>query len=80
MQRGCINDCLEVDGISEIDMNGEQRRYYFYKISKALPNLDPYAWFYRFLQWVVREYGDYDCSEKPCESCGDYTETYTLEI
>jgi len=33
-----------------------------------------------FLQWFIKTYGEYDCSDKPCECCGDYTETYKLDI
>lgn len=80
MQRGCINDCLEIDNISEIDMTEEQRNDYFNKIIKELPNLDPHCWFNMFLQWFIQTYGEYDCSDKPCECCGDYTETYKLDI
>lgn len=80
MQRGYINDCLEIDNISEIDMTEEQRNDYFNKIIKELPELDPYCWFNMFLQWFILTYGEYDCSDEPCECCGDYTETYKLDI
>lgn len=79
MVRGCINNYLGIDDIREIDMTEEQKERYFDEIIKILPKLHC-SWFNRFLQWVCEEYGYYECSEKPCEQCGDYTETFKLEI
>jgi len=76
---GCINDYLGVDNISEVNMTDEQRNVYFSKIIEVLPNLDE-SWFNYFLKWVCETFGEFNCSEKPCEQCGDYTITYTLNI
>ena len=76
---GCINDWLGIDNIREVEMTEEQRRTYFNEISKKLPELDS-DWFNQFLQWICEEYGEYEYSDKPCESCGDYTITYKLNI
>lgn len=82
MTRGCVCDWLGIDGIKEIDMTNEQRLQYFYKICDRIPYLKDgdSSWFNQFLQWVVEEFGDYEVSEHQCECCGDYVETYTLEV
>ena len=79
MISGCINDWLGIDNIREVDMTDEQRNDYFNKIIKELPKLDS-SWFNQFLQWVCEQYGKYECSDKPCEICGDYTEIYKLNL
>ena len=79
MQRGCVNDWLGIDEIREVDMTDEQRKMYFDKIVQNLPKIDP-GFFNYFLQWICEQYGSYDVSEEPCPVCGDYTETYKLEI
>lgn len=76
---GCINDWLGVDGIREVDMTEEQRMYYYDQIMQNIMEIEPY-WFNYFLRWACEQFGEYECSEKPCEQCGDYTTTYTLEI
>lgn len=77
--RGCINDYLGINGKKEVNMTYEERLKYYYEIVDKIPELDSY-WFNRFLQWVCEEFGEYECSDKPCEQCGDYTETYTLNL
>lgn len=81
LTRGCTCDWLGIDGVSEVEMTDEQRQKYFKKILEMLPHLKPYdetGWFNSFLQWVCNTYGEYSCTDKPCECCGDYVET--LEV
>lgn len=36
---------------------------------------------YRLSYHLAEEFYDtYECSDEPCECCGDYVETYTMEI
>lgn len=79
LQRGCINDWLGIDDIREVDMTDEQRKMYFDKIIQNLSKVDP-GFFNYFLQCVCEQYGLYDVSETTCPICGDYIETYKLEI
>ena len=76
---GCVCDYLGIDNIREVEMTDSQRKEYFNEIAKHLDKLDG-MWFNSFLRWVAMEFGDYSCSEQPCTVCGDYIESYTLEI
>ena len=33
-----------------------------------------------FLMWATAELGEYESDNEPCECCGDYVTTYTLEL
>lgn len=33
-----------------------------------------------FIESIIELLGDYDCSEDSCEQCGDYSESWTLEL
>lgn len=33
-----------------------------------------------FLQYILENLGEYITSDRPCSQCGDYIDTYTLEI
>ena len=75
---GCICDYLGIDGISEVDMTDEQRKYYNDKICDFLKQR-PQDLNY-LLQDIVERYGECEWDDKPCECCGDTVITYTLEI
>ena len=32
------------------------------------------------VQDLIEMFGEYECDDEPCETCGDYVETYTWEI
>ena len=32
------------------------------------------------LQDLIEMFGEYECDDEPCETCGDYVETHTWEI
>lgn len=78
LTRGCVCDFLGIDGIKEIDMTDEQRKQYLNEIIEKLPTIS--IWFNHFLEFVAEEFGDYDCSEEACECCGDFVETYELNL
>ena len=74
--RGCICNSLSVDGKEEIDMTDEERQVVLKTIFEHLKAKD----LNYVLQDLVEAFGDYECDDKPCETCGDYVETYTWEI
>lgn len=81
MISGCINNWIGIDNIREIDMSDQQREAYFDKIcSKLCTDIASQEHFNAFLQFILEEFGEYKCSNKPCDQCGDYTETYKLEL
>lgn len=76
---GCIVNFLGIDGKAEVKMTDEERLEYFKKICEKIPTLDEY-WFNYFLQWVTQTFGEFEMDPEPCECCGDYVTTYTLEM
>lgn len=77
MIRGCVCDYLGIDDIREIDMTDEQRKQYFKEICEKIVEIHGFNF---FLQVICEAYGDYSCSKKPCEQCGDYIETFVLDL
>jgi hypothetical protein len=76
MVRGCIHDSLCVDGKEEIDLTDEERIEVLRKIFDQLKPQD----LNNVLQDQIEMFGDYECDNEPCETCGDFVETYTWEI
>ena len=76
MVRGCIHDSLRVDGKEEIYLTDEERQEVLNKILEHLKPNDLNL----VLQDLVEIFGEYECDDEPCETCGDYVETYTWEI
>lgn len=75
---GCISDGLEVGGISFAHLNKEQKAEVKKRlcewIEKQDEDLD------EILAWLVERFCDeYEYGE-PCPQCGDYVETFILEI
>jgi hypothetical protein len=76
MVRGCIHDSLRVDGKEEIDLTDEERQVVLKNIFEYIKPKD----LNNVLQEFVQIFGEYECDDEPCETCGDYVETYTWEI
>ena len=73
--RGCICDSLTVDGKDEYSMNDDERRDVLKKIFERLAPGD----LNYVLQALVKEMGEYDCDDEPCECCGDTVEWYVWD-
>ena len=76
MVRGCICNSLSVDGNEEIDMTDEERQVVLKTIFEHFRPQD----LNYVLQDLVERFGEYECDDEPCETCGDYIESYTWEI
>ena len=76
MVRGCIADSLTVDGKEEIDLTDVERREVLRRIFEHLKpeNLN------ETMQVLIERFGDCETDDEPCETCGDYVDTYTWEI
>lgn len=75
---GCVADSLSANNIEEIDMTDEQRQNVIDHICKELkkhPEQLNYV-----LQELIPIFGDFTSTDKPCECCGDYIDTYTWVI
>ena len=74
-QEGCMAWCLDADGKPIRDMDEAQKLEILSKLVK-LYNIETEE----LIDYIVRAYGDYSCSDRPCECCGDYIETWKSEI
>ena len=79
MVSGCMSDLLTVNNIEEINLTDNQRKNIIHRI---------YTWYRKhpeqlnnLLQYFIESnYDTIDMSEEPCEYCGDFVETYEMEI
>lgn len=77
MQRGCICDSLEINGVEEYNLNDDMRIKVYKKLFDYL--MDKPEKLNYILQKIMPVLGEYkDMGE--CECCGDFVEKYTLEI
>ena len=76
MVRGCIYDSLSIDGKEEIDLTDEERQVVLNNIFEYIKpeHLN------NVLQELVQIFGEYECDDEPCGTCGDYVDTYIWEI
>lgn len=76
---GCMANSLSLNGIEEIDLTDVERKQVIHKI---------FAWYRNhpeelnnLLQYFIESnYTDYEHSDKPCEYCGDITQTYKMTL
>ena len=74
---GCICDSLTADNVEETSMSPEQKLEVLNKIKDYL-TIDHLNY---LMQWFIGTYyTDYHCTDKPCETCGDYIETFIIDI
>ena len=73
---GC-NYSLTIDGIETCDIPIEEFKN---KLKYIIDKLDNISDLQIILQDIAKFNGKYECSDEPCEECGEYNENYTLEI
>lgn len=73
---GC-NYSLTIDGIETCDIPIEEFKN---KLKYIIDKLDDAACLQDILKNIAELNGKYECSDEPCEDCGEYNENYTLEI
>ena len=81
--QGCICDSFEIDGKPINDCTIDELKDALtnataYVVSKA--NDERISDLQIAIRDLVELFGDYECSEDACECCGDFVETYTMEI
>lgn len=90
LSEGCMAYGFYADNKRVDDLNSEELKEAIVKIANKinntkLENEDDIARFntkaYQVLYHMVYEFYDkYDSSDEPCECCGDWVETYELEV
>lgn len=79
LTRGCMANSLTVDGTEEIYLSEDKRLEVKKQIGKWILKSD--ISLNNLLVLLLEHFHDeYDCSDEPCECCGDFIETYKLDI
>lgn len=74
---GCVCDSLSIDGVETIDMQEQDFKNVIYKLIDRESDIAVLQSIYKDL---MESQGEYESSDEPCECCGDYVTTYTLNI
>lgn len=74
---GCICDSLTINDKETIDIPIDTIKDVIQELLYSETDL---AVIQDILISLITSQGTYECSDKPCECCGDYITTYTLEI
>lgn len=69
-------DSLSVDGKEEMDLTDGERMKVLKRIFDHLEPKD----LNEVMQVLIERFGDCETDDEPCETCGDYVDTYTWEI
>ena len=82
---GCICNQFEVDGIKVMDCDESQLKHLLINATQKIVSkeLNDYqkGMLQNILMYMVEDFYDtYESDDCPCECCGDYVETYTMEI
>ena len=84
--RGCIADRFDVDGKPMMDMSEEELKDILLRVVNKVTqreNMDEWkkAYLRDAIRLLVEDFYDtYESSDEPCDCCGDWVETYTLEL
>lgn len=77
--RGCTCDGLYIDDKSVRELTDNERKEIKKKICKWIMSDDAHLG--ALLHILTKHFfNKYQCSDTPCECCGDFIETYKLEI
>lgn len=90
LTEGCLAWGFEADGERVENMSTQELKDAILKIADKISKMDvntPQDTLefnnkaYRVVhEMVYNFYDDYECSSEPCECCGDWVETYKLEV
>ena len=90
LTEGCIAWGFEADGKPVENMSTQELKDAILKIADKISKMDVNTSqdtlefnnkAYRVVHELVYNfYDDYKCSSEPCECCGDWVETYKLEV
>lgn len=82
LTQGCICDSFEIDGQSVIEMSVDELKTAFSKMCDyimQLPQENSYD-LQNALHNLIETFAPCEHSEEACECCGDFIDTYILEI
>lgn len=74
---GCVCGSLSVDGVESINMDINDFKAVIHKLVDREQDM---AVLQDLFKSCMESQGHFDPSDEPCECCGDFIDTYTLEI
>lgn len=83
---GCICDCFEADGKPMCSMSEEELKCILLRVAQKIASRGEMCENQKcdlqsIIGLMVESFPDEcECSEEPCECCGDYVETYIVEV
>lgn len=78
--RGCVVTYLSIDKKSFKDYNDKQKNDIRQNILNWLKNEEKSVPTEDLIEFILEYAGEYECSDEPCECCGDFIDKYELEI
>ena len=78
----CIAGCFEIDGQSVCDMSVEELKIAFSKMCDYIMHMqhDTHYDLQNALYYLMEIFAPCEHSEEACECCGDFIDTYILEL
>lgn len=80
LTEGCDCSSFEADGEPIHKMSTEDIKDIVRKQVDVALQTDEWNTLYALAYWMMQNFYDLYESSGPCECCGDYVETYTMEI
>lgn len=80
MIKGCTANSLKIDGEEEIDLYPETRQMHRMNICTWLRTHEAEVPTSELVEFILETCGNWNSSDEPCPCCGDFIETYKLEI
>lgn len=86
LTQGCICDSFTANDIPMIDMSTDELKDILQRVvKKVVSKTDMDEWKKSYLQDAIRvlveDFPDeYESSDEPCDCCGDWVETYYMEV
>lgn len=80
LTEGCVSDSLTIDGVEECKLTDEQRQDYLNRVLDSLKSFFKPNDLNTFLQYLCRTHGEWETTDTPCPQCGDFIDTYRLNL
>lgn len=80
LTRGCICNSITADNKSVFDLDDESKEKLRFELCRWLTEHESKIPTSELIEFILESCGKYECSEHACECCGDYVETYKLNI
>lgn len=78
--RGCTNDNLIINGRNYSDYNYKDKIILRQLILNWLVQKEDIIPTKNIIELILVMAGKYECSDEPCECCGDFIESHEMEI